>query len=84
MSNPRVRLLPGDTVFFRCTNPDVGIVKRVARDGSWAVVDWRHNKTKKCPRDHLILLNPVLNGYLVGKGLVEWSISLQMDLPDRK
>ena len=76
------KLMIGDTVFFTCTNPDVGTIKRVARDGSWAVVDWSQNKTSKCKSQHLILLCPVLNAYLVKKGIASYNPHLKMDWPE--
>jgi len=48
----------------------IGIVKRVAKDGSWADVMWRSNSsswTKRMKTDHLDVLVtiPLGNGYTV-------------------
>jgi hypothetical protein len=75
-------LMTGDTVFFACTNPDVGVVKRIAKDGSWAVVNWNQNKTGRHKTEHLILLCPVLNAYLVKKGIAKRSPHLKLDWPE--
>lgn len=70
------------TVFFRCTNPDVGVIKRVAKDQSWAIVKWTHNPTRKAETKNLVHLCPVLNAYLVKRGDAQWSIGLNLDWPE--
>ena len=76
------QLMVGDTVFFRCTNPDTGRIKRMAKSRKWADVDWSQNKTSRVELRHLVLLCPVLNAYLVKRGDANWSIGLQLDDPD--
>ena len=75
------KLMVGDAVFFICSNPDAGIVKRVAKDGSWADVSWQMNRTSRVSPKYLRLLCPVLNGYLVGARLIEDSDRLKKCIP---
>lgn len=73
-----VNVEKGDMVFFKCSNPAVGIVKRIAKDKSWAEVNWIDidrivTKAHRCPVKHLELLNPVLNYWNVQIGITKKS-----------
>lgn len=69
MRLPNDQILPGDMVFFRCTNPATGRVKRMASDRKWADVEWNDGSGRVYTKRHLtknmILLCPVLNKYLM-------------------
>ena len=62
-------LLVGDLVCFNCTNPAIGEVYRCARNGSWCDVKWlpKHSSSRsgRYKREDLLLLNAVINAYLV-------------------
>lgn len=65
----------GDMVFFKCSNPGVGIIRRLAKDKSWAEVNWIDmdrivKKAHRVPIKHIELLNPVLNHWNVVTGIV--------------
>lgn len=68
MRNPRGPFMRNDHVFFACTNPGTGWVKRVAKDQSWAEVEWQPDEriryVKRYDTKYLRLLNPVLNDFL--------------------
>lgn len=60
----------GSYVFCRCINPDVGIVSRVAKDGSWADVRWLDNRPSRIRARKIERLNPVLNFWLQKDGQI--------------
>lgn len=58
----------GSAVFFKCSNPATGFIKRLAKDKSWADVEWHYGLNCKSVRRnktiHLVKLTPILNRYL--------------------
>lgn len=57
-------VLTGDAVFFLCSNPATGRVKRMAKDGSWFDVEWDDGDrkyTRRAKRSEIELLCAVLN-----------------------
>jgi len=62
-----------DTVFFRCGNPGVGIIKRMGKNKDWADVHWitgiNTGYTSRVETRHLELLNGVLNWWLSEDGV---------------
>lgn len=65
----------GSAVFFRCTNPATGFVKRMARDRSWADVEWNWgigcSGVRRCKLDDLIKLTPALNRFLMASNFIQ-------------
>lgn len=59
------KLKKDDLVVFRCTNPAIGWVDRVAKDGSWADVEWfgsrKHPHVSRQLTRNIIKLNPIFN-----------------------
>lgn len=55
----------GDSVFYNCLNPATGFVKRVAKNGEWADVEWNvglsQTYVSRTLTKNLIFLNEVLN-----------------------
>jgi hypothetical protein len=58
----------GDAVFFKCSNPATGFIKRVGKDKTWAIVEWSYGldcrSATKQKLEHLVHLTPVLNQHL--------------------
>ena len=58
----------GSAVFYRCSNPATGFVKRMAKNREWADVEWNYGinstGTRRAPMKELIKLTPVLNEVL--------------------
>jgi len=69
---PKYVLLPGDSVFYKCRNPATGRIKRMAKDKSWADVEWDdgsgYRYTKRADIKNIVPLCRVLNQYLVQIG----------------
>lgn len=61
-------ILTGDHVFYLCSNPATGKVKRMASDRKWADVEWDdgsgYRYTKRVQTKNLGLLIGVLNDYV--------------------
>lgn len=59
------KLKRGDHVVFKCLNPATGWVKRVAKDGSWADVEWNGSidwrYTARHKTSHMVKTNPIFN-----------------------
>lgn len=59
-------------VVFTCANPAVGFIKRMAKDGSWADVEWISGRdsryTSRVVTESLRPLNGVLNYWMTAGG----------------
>lgn len=59
----------GSAVFFKCTNPATGYVKRIAKDKSWVDVEWSYGldcrSTRRVRMKDIFKLTPVLNDYII-------------------
>jgi hypothetical protein len=59
----------GSMVVFTCSNPAIGFIKRMAKDGSWADVKWisgpDSSYTSRKPTSYLRPLNAILNYWMV-------------------
>ena len=62
----------GSAVFFRCSNPATGFIKRMAKNREWADVQWNFGLdctyVKRAKMVNLIKLTPILNAALDSKG----------------
>lgn len=68
----------GDLVFFKCSNPAVGVVTRIAKNKTWVEVKWIdmeriHKKAHRVKMNWVEKLNPVLNYWNVQIGVTQAS-----------
>lgn len=67
LGRPGGPILVGDSVFYKCRNPATGRVKRMAKDRSWADVEWDDGSrryTKRVKTKNIELLCAVLNEWM--------------------
>lgn len=74
MRKPGDQIMTGDSVFFLCSNPATGRVKRISHKGNWADVEWDdgsgYRYTRRAKLEHIELLCPVLNQYMKRKKMI--------------
>ena len=67
-THERYELGKGSLVVFTCTNPAVGFIKRMAKDGKWADVEWISDQDRRYTTrvlvENLRPLNGVLNYWM--------------------
>lgn len=68
----RYELGVGSMVVFTCSNPAVGFIKRMAKNKSWADVEWiqgiKDSYSSRVKTDNLRPLNGVLNYWMAESG----------------
>lgn len=76
MNKERYELGIGSLVVFKCSNPAVGYIKRMAKNQSWSDVTWisnglNQNYTSRVKTKDIVPLNGVLNYWMVESNIAD-------------